>query len=244
MNLTFACRLPSSPRTAEQVWDDLKGVTARLSQVDSLFAQWWANPRGPKDAYVPLADRQAFLARLLADEQALAEEFPNQSSSGSSGALLTNAGNDKDWKQRGAVALTYFPDQGQWRLQLHRVEKVYAEPARVAWALLNALAGDERVTFVQTNVQQLIDGQLLLYSVDRAVFPHREFLGWMGYVNRPLTLEDVPEAARVEARGKGSLILSTQILDLGNAAAVKQTNQVEMALADLELLPVIDPSLG
>ncbi|WP_280524701.1 hypothetical protein [Xanthomonas maliensis] len=39
------------------------------------------------------------------------------------------------------------------------------------------------------------------------------------------------------------MILSTPLLDLSDPHAIKQANQVEMSLVDLDLLPVIDPEL-
>ncbi len=109
--------------------------------------------------------------------------------------------------------------------------------------LLKALTSDERVRFAQANVKQRVNDELVLYSVDRAPFPHREFLGWMGYVTRPLTQAQIPDAARLERHGQGTLILSTPLLDLSDPVAVMKANKVEMSLVDLGLLPVTDPSL-
>ena len=244
MNITIACRFPPVNRTPEQVWEDLVALTARLAAAAPGFKDWWANPRAPKDAYVSLADRAAFVSRLREDDDKLEQEYPGLPAAGGSGAVLTNAGNDKDWKARGGVALAYSPGIGSLRLDLNRIEKTYGRPEPLVWAQLAALTEDPRITFAQTEVQQLLDGELLLYSADRAVFPHREFLGWMGYVDRPLTTDQVPDAARLERHGEGTLVLATALLDLGDRAAIKQANQVEMSLADLGLLPVIDPQLG
>jgi len=125
-----------------------------------------------------------------------------------------------------------------------RIEEVFASPSSLLRSTISALLDSLPITFAQTNVQQLVEGELLLYSVDRAPFPHREFLGWMGYVDVPLTRDQVPAAARLERRGGGTLILATEVLDLADAHAIKQANQVEMSLVDQELLPVTDPLLG
>lgn len=203
------------------------------------FREWWSNPRGPKDNFLPFVDRQSILARL---EEA-ATEFPELVDKGAPSLLLTNAGDEKAWKERGRVALTVDPSFGWLRLQIRDVEKVLKRPTEILWDVLTELTKDPRVRFAQTNVQQRVDGELLLYSTKRSVFPHREFLGWMGYVPQALTVEQVPNAAKLERQGSGTLILSTPLLDLSDPAAIKQANQVEMSLVDLDLLPVTDPDL-
>lgn len=240
----MACHFPAAARTPFQVWEDVVGITSSLSSADPRFAGWWAAPRSPRDAYVPVGEGEAFVARLQDDDIRFAQEYPVQHSTGSGGAVLTNAGNDKDWLKRGGIGLSYMPALGTLRLHVDRIEKVFASPARLLESALSALLNSLPITFAQTNVQQLVEGELLLHSVDRAPLPHREFLGWMGYVDAPLTQEQVPAAARLERRGAGTLILATEVLDLADAHAVKQANQVEMSLVDLGLLPVTDPSLG
>ena len=111
-----------------------------------------------------------------------------------------NAGNDKDWLRRGGVGLSYQPALGVLRLHVDRIEEVFASPSSLLRSTISALLDSLPITFAQTNVQQLVEGELLLYSVDRAPFPHREFLGWMGYVDVPLTRDQVPAAARLERR--------------------------------------------
>ncbi|HDS1675485.1 TPA: immunity 52 family protein [Stenotrophomonas maltophilia] len=244
MNITIACHFPAAARTPFQVWEDVVGITSSLSNADPLFANWWAAPRLSSDAYVPVGEGDDLVARVQEDDIKLAKEYPGQPSIGSNGALLTNAGNDKDWLRRGGVGLSYMPALGMLRLHVDRIEKVFDSPVSVLESTLSVLLNSLPITFAKTNVQQLVEGELLLYSVDRAPFPHREFLGWMGYVDASLTQDQVPAAARLERRGGGTLILATEVLDLADAHAIKQANQVEMSLVDLGLLPVTDPLLG
>ncbi len=84
----------------------------------------------------------------------------------------------------------------------------------------------------------------MLYSYDRSVYRHREFLGWMGFVHDGLTPAQLPEAVRTEWHGAGTLILATELLDLSSSAAVEQVNRVEMKLAERGLLPLTDARLG
>ncbi|MBA0445854.1 hypothetical protein D7Y61_00715 [Stenotrophomonas maltophilia] len=244
LNISMACHFPTAARTPFQVWEDVVGITSSLASADPLFASWWAAPRSPRDAYVPVGEGDAFVARVQDDDIRFAQKYPVQPSEGSGGVVLTNAGNDKDWLRRGGVGLSYMPALGMLRLHVDRIEKVFASPVRLLESTFLELLNILPITFAKTNVQQLVEGELLLYSVDRAPFPHREFLGWMGYVDAPLTQEQVSAAARLERRGGGTLILATEVLDLADAHAVKQANQVEMSLVDLGLLPVTDPLLG
>ncbi|SFS02055.1 Immunity protein 52 [Stenotrophomonas maltophilia] len=243
MNITLVCRYPHRARTAEQVWDDLSILILNLSSADPLFRQWWANPRSARDPYVPLSDSRAFVARVEEDDRRWAREFPGQPSDGSNGIMITNSGNDSDWTKRGGAGLSYQPNLGVLRFHVDRIEKAYRSPGNVVGTMLSAVLRTLPISFAQTNVQQRVDGQLLLYSRDRAPFPHREFLGWMGYVDTPLTEHQIPAAARLERCGNGTLILATDVLDLSDPHAVQQANQVEMSLVDLGLLPVIDPAL-
>ncbi len=231
-------------RIPGQVWEDISRITSNLSKVDPSFGLWWVNPRSAKDRYIPACDREAFATRIAGDDTRIARKYPSQPSIGSNGAILTNAGNDKDWLRRGGVGLSYQPALGVLRLHVDRIEEVFASPSSLLRSTISALLDSLPITFAQTNVQQLVEGELLLYSVDRAPFPHREFLGWMGYVDVPLTRDQVPAAARLERRGGGTLILATEVLDLADAHAIKQANQVEMSLVDQGLLPVTDPLLG
>lgn len=84
----------------------------------------------------------------------------------------------------------------------------------------------------------------MLYSYDRSVYRHREFMGWMGFVHEALTPAQLPEAVRMERHGAGTLILATELLDLSSSAAVEQVNYVEMKLAERGLLPLTDARLG
>ncbi|MBN6149345.1 immunity 52 family protein [Xanthomonas sp. AmX2] len=229
--------------TAEQAYEEAAGWVERLASTHEDFCDWWAVPAGPKDPFVSFSDRQAIVSRIQADDQ-MDQEFPGAPSQGSNGVLLTNAGSEKEWAKRGKVSLSITPSAGDVRLGVSGIEKLYSPPVDVVWALLKALVSDTRTRFAQTNIKQRVINELLLYSVDRAPFPHREFLGWMGYVPQALTTEQVPNAAKLERQGKGTLILSTPLLDLSDPAAIEQANQVEMSLVDLDLLPVTDPYLS
>ncbi|WLA01569.1 Imm52 family immunity protein [Xanthomonas translucens] len=239
MNVTLALKLSPEVLSPADSYSWAVGWLDRLASVHPDYKLWWSSPRGPKDSFLPFEDKGGILLRL---EEA-AKEFPDLMEKGAPSLLLTNAGDEKTWKKRGRITLTLNPSFGELRFRVGKIESVYEKPDSMVWSVLVALATDPRVRFAQTNVQQLVSNELLLYSVDRTPFPHREFLGWMGYVPQALKTEQVPNAARLERQGKGTLVLSTPLLDLSDPAAIKQANQVEMSLVDLDLLPVTDPNL-
>jgi hypothetical protein len=132
---------------------------------------------------------------------------------------------------------------GEVTFSVYGAERLLAPAGEVVWSLLKALSSDSQVTYAKTDVHERAGGSSLVYSIHRGVYPHREFLGWMGYVNQALLPAQLPEASRTERQGGGTLILATDVLDLSSSAAVEQVNRVEMRLAELGLLPVTDPRL-
>lgn len=210
-----------------------------LGELTPDFRQWWGMPKGPKDHFVSFVERSRIIARMEADDA----EFPELRHAGAPGLLLTNAGDEASWRARGRVGLAISPSFGSIRISISDVEVVFERPSRVLWTILDAMSKRPDVCLIQTNVKQRVGADLLLYSLHRAPSPHREFLGWMGYVDEALTRDQVPAAAKLERRGNGTLILATDVLDLSDPHAVQQANQVEMSLVDLGLLPVIDPAL-
>ncbi|MDT3500622.1 Imm52 family immunity protein [Stenotrophomonas maltophilia] len=246
MNTTLVFHIQPSTFDAARFLAEARSWLTVLGSGHPDFAEWWIPPRGPNDAFVPLRDHAEVIARVGADRDRLDAEYGANEGvrpSAIGNIVLTNAGNEREWNQKGKVALYVNLGLGQLRLSISKLETTYADPGAVLWRLLARMAEDCRVRFAQVNVRQKIGVDLLLYSRDRAPFPHREFLGWMGYVDAPLTEHQIPAAARLERCGNGTLILATDVLDLSDPHAVQQANQVEMSLVDLGLLPVIDPAL-
>jgi hypothetical protein len=228
MNATLVCHSPPNDLPAVQAWEDASFWVARIANVHPDFETWWTVPRGPRDDAILLAHRGPVVAHIQKTNI---------------GIHLTNAATDAEWTKRGKVSLAIHPGSGILRLRLGRIEELYPTPTTLIWNLLQALTSDSRVTFAQTNVLQQVAGSVMTYSGDRRVFHHREYLGWMGYVDAPLAADQLPQAARLERQGRGTLILAADVLDLGDHAAIEQANRTEIGLADLGLLPVIDSSL-
>lgn len=243
MNITLACRLKRESLTAEEIYDCASATLGRLASVDAGFERWWSMSRKINDTVVAFDDRVGTIALIQANRVRFEQKYPGVPSSLSSGVLLTNAQSEDEWAKRGRVALAINPGAGDVRLEISRMEEVYSSPSDVTWSLLKAMTLDERVTFAKTDVQQGSGKDRKLYSLHCAVFQHRGVLGWMGYVNQPVTAERVPDATRVERHGQGTLIMATREVDLFDAHSVERVNRVEISLAELGLLPVTDPGI-
>lgn len=243
VKIVMNCYLPSTRSDSVKVHRQATALVGRLSQAHADFSKWWVVPDGPKDPYIPLDDADAVSASIRRSDRRFFNEFPSAESNGSIGVLLANSESDKQWRERGKVFLSVKPALGRICLEISRVSELYATPGDVVWSLLKVLSSDPRVTFANTNIVQRVAEEIILYTYDRSFYQHREFLGWMGYVDKPLSADQLPQAARMEAQGRGTLILATEVLDLADHAAIEQTNRTEIGLAELGLLPVIDPSL-
>ncbi|MBD3774188.1 MAG: immunity 52 family protein [Rhodobacteraceae bacterium] len=244
MNITLTCATPSVSLTPVQVYEQAASCISRLSLVHPDLRSWWKLPDAPNVPFVDFHDSHAILSFIKAMSAKHRAEFPMLADRGSTGLMLTNASSELQWRERGRITLSVQPAMGEVTFSVYGAERVLAPVGEVVWSLLKALSSDSRVTYAKTDVHERVDGRSLVYSMHRGVYPHREFLGWMGYVDQALLPAQLPEASRVERLGEGTLILATDLLDLSSSAAVEQVNRVEIRLAELGLLPVTDPRLS
>lgn len=242
MKTTQTFYFESQVLSIEAGYDLLGEVVPHLVGVHPNFKQWWLNPRSPKDTYVPFSDKRAAIKRLEEVKQKFEREFPGSGDEYNS-ILMTNAGTERQWRERGKVALRFRPADGVLQISVSNNAGTYDNLGQLLWSFLQAIGQALNLSFAQCGALQLVNGTLINYQIDRVVFPHRQFLGWMGYVPKTLTPEQVPAAYKLEPRGQGTVIWATRKLDLADPHAVKQVNQVEMSLADLDLLEITDPGL-
>ncbi|WPA91897.1 Imm52 family immunity protein [Providencia zhijiangensis] len=78
----------------------------------------------------------------------------------------------------------------------------------------------------------------------RNVFPDKLPVGWMLYLNKKITQQQVPMAAQLihidNDKNHGTLIISTDhVFDGENKEDIKKANEIEIQLAGLGLLPLI-----
>ena len=79
---------------------------------------------------------------------------------------------------------------------------------------------------------------------ERNVFPDRLPVGWMLYLNKKITQEQLPMAAELihieNEKNNGTLIISTDhVFDGSDKDDIKKANEIEIQLTGLGLLPVI-----
>jgi hypothetical protein len=243
MNITLVCTTPNMSLTPNQVYEQAASCISRLSSVHPDLRRWWKLPDAPKVPFVEFHDLNAIISSIKAMSAKHRAAFPTLADRGSAGLMLTNANSETQWRERGRITLSVQPAMGEVTFSMYEAERVFAPVGKVVWSVLKALSSDPRVTYAKTDVHERVGGKSLIYSIDRGVYPHREFLGWMGYVNQALSPVQLPEASRVERHGEGTLILATDVLDLSSSAVVEQVNRVEIRLSELGLLPVTDPRL-
>lgn len=77
-----------------------------------------------------------------------------------------------------------------------------------------------------------------IYGIHNRVYEHREWMGWMGWFPRQVDPGALPDFAIVRTLGNGTLI-ATQDTPFGSndAAALDRAAQLEIALAELGILP-------
>ena len=78
---------------------------------------------------------------------------------------------------------------------------------------------------------------------EKNVFPDRLPVGWMLYLNKHITQEQVPMAAELihieNEKNNGTLIISTDhVFDGSDKADIKKANEIEIQLTALGLLPL------
>ncbi|MGA6181615.1 hypothetical protein ACPEH1_10895 [Stenotrophomonas sp. NPDC077421] len=244
MKVTLVCKEVSAKLTPAMIYEEAIRRVSTLATVHPHFEQWWLMPSSADEADIPMSDREQIITRIEARCAYFDKQYPGTSSLANHSILLTNAPDEASWRERGSVALSIRPGMGELRLEINRLEQIYDSPCDVMWGLLKVLTSRPQATFAQTHVQQAKGGERRHYSSQLAVFQHRDFIGWMGYVNQPVSAQPIPDAARIERHGPGTLILATESIDLFDARSVEQVNRVEIAMAELGLLAVRGAGLG
>lgn len=244
MKVTLVCKEVSAKLTPAMIYEEALRRVSTLATVHPHFERWWLMPSSAHEPEIPMSDREQIITRIEARSAYFDKQYPGTSSPANHSILLTNAPGEAKWRERGCLALSIRAGVGELRLEINHIEQIYDSPCDVMWGLLKVLTSRPQATFAQTNVQQARGRERRHYSSQLAVFQHRDFMGWMGYVDRPVSTQQIPDAARVERHGPGTLILATESMDLFDAHSVEQVNRVEIAMAELGLLAVRRSAFG
>lgn len=246
-SIILAADIEPAKLSMEDGYQRLIALVDRLATLSPRFKTWSVLPESPKEKRLSLAEREAVLARIGKEREAAARKYPILPNLGGFTTDVSNVGLHEAWEEAGRCDLSYHPVRGSIRFDFYRPVEVFGEETRrIVEGVLLSICELEDVSFANCNVitRKTAERERLSYQQDFATFPHRKYLGWMGFVPRALRKADIPEAASVAVvEKKGSVLVAVPgMLDLGNPADIKSANLLEMKLVDLDLLPVTDPN--
>ncbi|KRG65433.1 hypothetical protein ABB27_15590 [Stenotrophomonas terrae] len=153
--------------------------------------------------------------------------------------------NDNGTKRKpGLIEIDFMPGMGYMTISVYRPDMVEANPTQmVADIMLAVLEGERETSFAFADVYDKVEGEFQYYKTKYATFPHRKCVGWMAYVPKKVSAEQLPLAASVLPAADGSIVVSVDdAFDLANKDHIQRANEVEMDMNDLGLLPVTDPT--
>lgn len=238
-------RLPPAERSPEEAYGLAQQAIGALAQLRSEWGRWHDLPRSSSDPGARFDDRASMLARMAEDAEKKAREFPQLPVQGASISVTTGVG--RDWRRAGRADLSIDPAAGRAVFRLREPDKAFGDQtASLLRASLVSLVNVLQPVFANNDVKVRQQGELMTYQFDQKLYPHREFLGWMGFVPAQLRQEQLRDAHEVlPVEGRGSVVVAVPgMFNPADPAQVAAVHRVEMQLAHFELLPVTDPALG
>ncbi|HIE1100039.1 MULTISPECIES: Imm52 family immunity protein [Stenotrophomonas] len=230
-------------KTPDELLRIAVNLTALLAEVHPLMNRWYALPSSSKEDSIPLDDENGILAQMAQKIQKNRKRFGDFEELGAS-VMLSNVDNDRDWKKPGVVVLGLNPTTG---FNFLSVDGIDPFGASLPSLLRNALTEMVKVVgpfFAATDVKaRSPDKGLVDYQLDRRLYQHRRFFGWMGFVPAQIAHAQIRDAHAVHpVDGLGTVIVSVPgVFDPTDDAQVDKVHRVEMDLASYDLLPVTDP---
>ena len=196
--------------------------------------RWFCGVNAPNQKPIPFEEEGAVLHRLKERAELMGIE--------SFSAAVSS--DNKSSRQPGLIEVGYSLGAGYMTVSLYRPDQVQANPTQlVVDIMLAVLAGERGITFAFADVYDKVDGEFQYYKSKYATFPHRKCVGWMAYVPKTVTQQQLPLAAAVLPAPGGSIVVTVdQAFDLANKDHIQRANEIEMDMNDLGLLPVIDPT--
>jgi len=214
----------------------LDGIHQSAPEFFPVDGMWFGGMIKPGQTLIPFQDKDELLQRL----QGLNEDGE---SSDYSIVLASTSGK----RLPGRITLHYLPSFGYLTLTIYRPKEAAIDGLAVA-RMLEAVASIMKVDFAFVDVYARDPNgaeasDTTSYASSFATFPHRQCVGWMAYIPSDVTAELVPTAeALVRARGGTIVVAVKTYFDISNPAHIQAANQIEMDLADRDLLKVTDPS--
>jgi len=146
----------------------------------------------------------------------------------------------------GRITLHYLPSLGYLTLTIYRPKEA-AIGGLVVARMLEAVANAMKVNFAFVDVYARDPSAAEVsdttsYASSFATFPHGQCVGWMAYIPSDVTAELVPTAEALVRTRNGTIVVAVKTcFDISNPAHIQAANQIEMDLADHDLLKATDP---
>ena len=242
--------LPQETISVADGYKRLKPLIEALGRIHPSMKSWVEIPQDDDELPVSFFDEKAFISRVQRNVDQAREEYGDIPHIESIRCNLTTAANEADWLKAGRVLLDYEPGYGRVVLQILRPVEALGEKEalRVVKACVAALGQLEHAAFISVDAHaNLSDGRpgFEMYMGERQLFPHRRWLGWMGFVPHKVESRHLPEAAElIPVSDKGTVIVAVnECFDLHNPDHIKKAHEVESRMAFLGLLEVTDKTL-
>lgn len=181
-------------------------------------------------------DKKCFFSGNSSEDEMSKPAFEN----GKPSSILKNKKNidiiESIWAEGNALTIKYTAIDNQYilRFNIREIERI---------KFRNILDSMNEILSIFSVVSLRIDTNNYAYD-QKQVFPDRLPVGWMLYLNKIITQEQVPMAAQLitieNEKNKGTLIISKEgIFDGSNKDDIKKSNEIEIQLTALGLLPLI-----
>lgn len=239
--------VPFEAVTARIVWQRLQVLKGALAEAYPSFDRWFAFSRGPE--LIPLDDEVRFIEMLADNAEQDLRDYPGRQNAGGAEVELTTAATKSEWNNPGRLSIDYAPWLGRMTLTINDPVEAFGrdEVASFVRACVKAVATSVDAIFIGTDVTCPVPSGKGndTYARKHQLFPHRRWLGWMGFVPEFVPHRRIPEAAATEVvTGKGTVIVAVdEFFDLFNPEHLKRVHQVEWRMATVGLLDVTDMSL-
>jgi len=245
MILSSQANLWTAPvaRSPEEVMRLAKSLTHYLSQQHPLMKHWYALPSSRSEKTIPLDESDVLLSRIRGRVEQDRRQFGGYPELGAS-LSLANVANGRDWRKPGVAVLDLDPTTGFNCFRLEGIEPFGEAASSLMLNTLIRMAGAIEPVFASTDVKaRTPEKGLVTYQLDRRLYQHRQFFGWMGFVPAQITHAQIRDAHSVHpVDGLGTVIVSVPgVFDPTDDAQVDKVHRVEMDLASYDLLPVTDP---
>ncbi|MCS3358825.1 Imm52 family immunity protein [Xanthomonas translucens] len=234
--------VPSIGLDVESAYDRIDSLAKRISNVVPGITEWYGQINTPEQKAAEFSDRTLTIHRMTERMRQSLERFPNLTK----GAEVHLASDNKPKRTPGLVELTYMPAIGRITLMITKPDAAFGSATTsVVTRIFLELLKEEEVEYAFADVKDRVSSAAIpvTYRTKYATFPHRRCLGWMSYVPKVVTKEQLPLAADIIPAKGGSIIVAVnEPFDLANKEHIKRANQIEMDMNDLGLLAVTDPT--